>query len=64
MSDDSRERSQCISDLPEADRSFPYFLSVICLTNVSLIPTRIAIELVDAPLEMVTVLWSAVSTFF
>ena len=64
LSGDSRERFQRISDLSEADRSFPHFLTMEFLTNVGLILAKVALELVDAPLEMGTVLWSVVSAFF
>ena len=34
------------------------------LTKISLIPARVAMELVDTSLEIGMVLWSAVSIFF
>ena len=51
MDDSSRERCQRISNLPEDDLGFPRLLTVEFLTNVGLIPARVAVELVDAPLE-------------
>ena len=64
MSGDSRERCQRISDLSEPDRNFPHLSRVEFLTNVGLISAKVAVELVDAPLEMGMVLWSAVSASF
>ena len=64
MSDDSQERCQCISDLLKADHSFPRLSSVEFLTNVGLILARVAMKLVDAPLEMGMMLRSAVSASF
>ena len=58
LSGDSRERCQRISGLPEVDHSFPCLSSMEFLTNVGLIPARIVVELVDAPLEMGMVLLS------
>ena len=44
--------------------SFPHLSSVEFLTNIGLIPARVAVELVDAPLEMGMVLQYAVSVPF
>ena len=51
MDDSSRERCQRISDLLEDDRGFPRLSTVEFLTTVRLILARVAVELVDAPLE-------------
>ena len=51
LDDSSRERCQCISDLSEDDRAFSSLSTVEFLTNVGLIPARVVVELVDAPLE-------------
>ena len=64
LSDASRDRCQRISDLSEEDRSFPRLSSMELLTNVSLIPARVAVELVDALLEMGTVLQSMALVHF
>ena len=53
MDELSRERSQLISDLPEIERRFPRLSTKEFLRNVELLPARVAVELVDAPLEMV-----------
>ena len=61
LSGDSRERCQRISELSEEDHSFPHLSIVEFLTNVGLIPARVVVELVDAPLEMGMVLQSTIS---
>ena len=40
-----------MSDLSEDDRGFPRLSTAEFLTNVGLISARVAVELVDAPLE-------------
>ena len=52
MDDSSGEKDQHISDLPADDHGFPHLSTVEFLTNVGLIPARVAVELVDAPLEV------------
>ena len=64
MDDASRERCQHISDLSEDDRIFLRLSIVEFLTNVGLIPTRVAVELVDAPLEVGMALQFVVSVSF
>ena len=51
LDDSGKERFQRISKLSEDDRGFSCLLTVEFLTNVSLIPTKGAVELVDAPLK-------------
>ena len=48
----SRERCQRISDLPEIKRRFPRLSTEEFLRNVRLLLARVAVELVDALLEM------------
>ena len=64
MSDAGQDRCQHISDLPEDDHSFPHLSTMEFLTNVGLISARVAVEVVDALLEMGMVLRSAVFASF
>ena len=64
LNDISRERCQRISDLSKDDRNFPRLSTIEFLTPVGLIPARVAVELVDAPLEAGMALQSAVSVSF
>ena len=48
----SRERCQLISDLPRIERRFPRLSIEEFLTSVKQLLARVAVELVDAPLEM------------
>ena len=52
MNEANREKCQGISDLLEADRSFPRLPIEEFLRRVGLLSARVAVELVDAPLEM------------
>ena len=51
MDDSSRERCQRISDLSKDDHGFSRLSTAEFLAAVSLIPARVAVELVDASLE-------------
>ena len=42
----------CISDLPEIERRFSRLSKEEFLRNVRLLPARVTVELVNAPLEM------------
>ena len=64
MNDVSRERCQHISDFSHDDRSFLRLSTVEFLSQVSLIPARVAVELVDAPLEAGMAFQSVVSVSF
>ena len=64
MDDASRERCQRISDLPYDDRSFLRLLTVEFLTQVGLIPARVAVELIDASFVAGMALRSAVFVSF
>ena len=48
MDEASREKCKRISDLPEADYSFPRLSTEEFLRNVDLLPARVAVELIDA----------------
>ena len=52
LDETSREKRQRISNLPEIDRSFPPLSTEEFLRNIGLLLARVAVELVDAPLEM------------
>ena len=52
MEEASREKCQHISDLPEADRSFPRLSTQEFLRNIGLLLARVVVKLVDALLEM------------
>ena len=54
LDETSQERCQCISDLPEIKRRFPRLLTEEFLRDVGLLLARVAVELVDALLEMHT----------
>ena len=48
----SRERCQLISDLVEIERRWPRLTTEEFLRDVGLLPTRVAMVFIDAPLEM------------
>ena len=64
MDEAIRERCQRISNLSKDDRSFPRLSIMEFLTNVNLIPARVAVELVDALLEAGMALQSVVLVSF
>ena len=64
MDDTSWGRCQRINDLTYDDRSFLRLSTLKLLTQVGLIPARVAVELVDALLEAGMALRSAISLSF
>ena len=51
MDDTSWVRCQNISNLSRDDRGFPHLSTTEFLTQVGLIPARVAVGLIDAPFE-------------
>ena len=64
MDNTSQERCQRVSDLSHDDRGFPRLSTMEFLTQVGLMKARVAVELVDAPLEAGRALWPVVSVSF